>query len=153
MATNVKVVTSGEVRSTTDFSVVLQNPEAEWKELLQTQIDVTSGGCVIAHFSAQALPEDGFIVFQVSIDNEAMAGHGQFSELPAPIPIPVVWDPLMWLPLNDQAREARMVAYNFVAAVAPGIRTVRVRFAGCCGATPPDAGSGLVHAAVLTLHY
>jgi hypothetical protein len=85
------------------------------------------------------------MIYQVSIDDVPMAGHAQFPYLsPAP-PTPVVWDPE-----ETNLNVSRMVAYNFVARVAPGVHVVRVRFAGCCGASP---GSSVVRAAVLTLEY
>src|SRR5215831_1003771 len=50
--------------------------------LLSTEIDVGPlfgrAGCLVVHFSVQADPQDNFIVFQASVDNAPMAGHGQF---------------------------------------------------------------------------
>ena len=141
VAPHIKAVTVDARTATTDFSG--SGGQLDPIPLLETQIRVTGGGCVIAHFSAQANPLDNSIVFQVSIDDVPMAGHTQF----APFATPVVVEPE-----ETNLNLPRMVAYDFVARVDPGIHTVRVRFAGCCSANNPS-NSGLARAAVLTLQY
>ena len=112
--------------------------------LLETEI-VAGPGCVVVHFSAEANPLDNFIVFQASIDDVPMQGQTQFPYLsPAP-GTPVVFDPE-----ETNLNAARMVSYTFFAKVSKGAHTVRIRFAGCCS---PNPGSGLVLAAVMSVHY
>jgi len=114
--------------------------------LLETEIK-TGPACVVVHFSAQADPLDNAIVFQASIDDTPMEGHVQFPYLsPAPA-TPVVFDPE-----ETNLNLSRMVAYTFFLRVGPGVHTMRIRFAGCCSANP-DARSGLVRAAVMSVHY
>jgi hypothetical protein len=52
--------------------------------LLQTTINVLPGRptCVVVHFSTQADPQDNAIVFQASIDNVPMLGHGTACRMP-----------------------------------------------------------------------
>jgi hypothetical protein len=146
VATNIKGVTTGVHFATVDFSGTQPSGQLDPIPLLETQIEVRTSGCVIAHFSAQADPQDNHIVFQVSIDDVPMAGHAQFPYLlPAPV-TPVVWDPE-----ETNQNLSRMVAYDFVAQVTRGAHTVRVRWAPCCSASPSTAG--FVRAAVLTLQY
>jgi hypothetical protein len=129
-------------QSTVDFSP--SGGQLDPVPLIETTI-LVRGSCVMAHFSAQADPLDNHIMFQVSIDDVPMLGHTQFPYLvPAP-PTLVVWDPE-----ETNFNLSRMLAYNFVARVTPGVHVVRVRFAGCCSANP---GSAVVRAAVLTLEY
>jgi len=112
--------------------------------LLETQI--TGAECVVVHFSAQADPQDNFIVFQASIDDVPMEGHAQFPYLtPAPT-TPVVFDPE-----ETNLNVSRMVSYNFFAKVGRGTHTLRIRFAGCCSGS---TGNGaVVRAATMSVHY
>ena len=129
-------------QSTVDFSA--SGGQLDPVPLLQTVV-ATRGTCIIAHFSAQADSFDNHMIFQVTVDDVPMQGHAQFPYLvPAPA-TPVVWDPE-----ETNLNVSRMVAYNFVARVAPGVHVVKVKFAGCCGAV---GTSTLVRAAVLTLEY
>jgi hypothetical protein len=112
--------------------------------LLETQI---SGGptCVVVNFSAQADPQDNFIVFQASIDDIPMQGQTQFPYLtPAPT------TPVVFNPEETNLNISKMVSYTFFSRVERGTHTVRIRFAGCCSTNP---GSGLVRAAVMSVHY
>lgn len=137
------VTTNGERTATTDFSG--SGGQLDPVPLLETNILVTGTGpsCLIANFSSQADPRDNSIVFQVSVDGVPMAGHVQF---------PGFTTPVVSEPEETDSNLSRMVAYNFVSSVNPGLHTVRVRFAGCCSANTPT-NSGLVRAAVLTLQY
>jgi len=112
--------------------------------LLETQI--AGAECVVVHFSAQADPQDNFIIFQASIDDVPMQGHAQFPYLtPAPT-TPVVFDPE-----ETNLNVSRMVSYTFFAKVGRGVHNVRIRFAGCCsGATGNGA---VIRAAVMSVHY
>lgn len=115
--------------------------------LLSATIDV--GGrqrtCVVARFSAEAIPLDNYIVFQVRIDGVPMKGH-----LPsfAGIATPVVFD----VEETDKNLE-RMVSHDFFALVEPGVHRVEVLFAGCCSQAPPPPPYSYVGASVLTLEY
>ncbi|PWT97289.1 MAG: hypothetical protein C5B51_31655 [Terriglobia bacterium] len=96
--------------------------------LLQTDIDV--GGratCIVVHFSVQADPQDNFVVFQASVDDIPMAGHGTLLSYPTP----VVADPE-----ETDLNNTRMLAYTFFAAGAPGKHTIRIRIASCCSINP-----------------
>jgi|SRR5215831_5044168 len=110
------------------------------------EAEITGAECVVVHFSAQADPQDNFIVFQASIDDVPMEGHAQFPYLtPAPA-TPVVFDPE-----ETNLNVSRMVSYNFFAKVGRGTHTVRIRFAGCCSGS---TGNGaVVRAAVMTVQY
>ncbi|MBS1787624.1 MAG: hypothetical protein JST85_07880 [Acidobacteria bacterium] len=142
-ATQFKAVATTATRiSTVDFSG--SGGQLDPVPLLETEIK-TGATCVLVHFSAQANPLDNFVVFQASIDDMPMEGHIQFPYLsPAPT-TPVVFDPE-----ETNLNASRMVAYTFFLKVRPGVHTVRIRFAGCCSINP---GSGVVRAAVMSVHY
>ena len=133
---------SGPRTSTVDFSG--SGGQLDPVPLLETEFK-SGPTCVLVNFSAQADPQDNHIVFQASIDDIPMEGQTQFPYLtPAPA-TPVVWDPE-----ETNLNVSRMVSYTFFARVPLGVHTVRIRFAGCCSPTP---GSGLVRAAVMSVHY
>ena len=138
-----KAVALTELRySTVDFSA--SGGQLNPTPLLETQIK-TGTACILVHFSAQADPLDNHIVFQASIDDVPMEGHTQFPYLsPAPT-TPVVFDPE-----ETNLNASRMVAYTFFARVSPGIHTVRIKWAGCCGLGTPSA---LIRAATMSVHY
>jgi hypothetical protein len=120
--------------------------------LLETAIRVEKHrkSCVIAHFSALVVPADNHAMFQVSVDGVAMAGHTRFPFITPSPATPVVWESH----LSPLENSTQMVAYNFFAEVHPGDHVVEVRFANCCSANPPAAGTGsLVLSVVLTLEY
>src|SRR5262245_56316903 len=138
--------------------------------LLQTTIAVDGDGssCLIAHFSAEAVPEDNLIMFQVSVDGVPMTGHATVpSQLPLPentqphvfppsaLDTPVVWDPayltFRTVPPTSRPELPRMVSYNFFTQVEPGDHIVEVRWAGCC--TAFQTTDTTVRYEVLTLHY
>ena len=98
--------------------------------LIETNIHVTGPHrrpqCVIVTFSTQAAPQDNSIVFQASIDDVPMEGHGASF-----YPTPIVWDPE-----ETNLNLSRMLSYTFFASVTPGAHTVRIKVAGCCSANP-----------------
>jgi len=111
--------------------------------LLQTEIDVeppTRAACVVVHFSVQADPQDNFIVFQASLDNVPMAGHGQFL-----FATPVVADPE-----ETNLNNTRMLSDTFFAPVTAGRHVIRIRVASCCSINP---GGLLIRGASLVAQY
>ena len=85
--------------------------------------------CLVADFSAVALPRDNAVAFQVRLDGVPMRGHlGGLNGVPAP----AVADPREGALALD-----RMVAYHFFAPVRPGVHRVEVLFASCSAKTPP----------------
>jgi len=153
-----------------DFSGTGTGGQLDPVPLLQTTIPVGGDGpsCLIAYFSAEAVPEDNLIMFQVSVDGVPMTGHATVpSELslpestqphvfpPSAMDTPVVWDPayltFQTVPPTLRSELPRMVSYNFFAQVEPGDHIVEVRWAGCC--TEFQTTNITVHSAVLTLQY
>jgi hypothetical protein len=116
--------------------------------LLAAVIDVGGVGrsCVLARFSAEAMPLDNHIVYQVRLDGVAMRGH-----LPDFIGIasPVIADAE-----ETDLNLERLVAHDFFAVVEPGRHRVEVFFAGCCSGAPPPVGPyGFSGANVLALQF
>jgi len=136
------VALEGVRSSTVDFSG--SGGQLDPSPLLETEINAAS--CVVVHFSAQADPQDNFIVFQASIDDIPMEGHAQFPYItPAPT-TPVVFDPE-----ETNLNVSRMLSYTFFAKVARGSHIVRIRFAGCCSS---NSGNGaVVRAATMSVNY
>jgi len=113
--------------------------------LLQTDIEVPALGrpvCVVVHFSTQSDPQDNAIVFQASMDNIPMAGHGNSLSLPTP----VVYDPE-----ETNLNNSRMLAYTFFAQARPGKHTIRIRIASCCTSNP--TGGLVVRGASIVVKY
>lgn len=112
--------------------------------LLQTTINVLPGRptCVVVHFSTQADPQDNAIVFQASIDNVPMLGHGTALSYATP----VVSDPE-----ETNLNLSRILSYTFFAPVAPGVHIVRIRVASCCTSNP--TGGLLIRGASLVVKY
>ena len=112
--------------------------------LLQTQINVVPGRpvCVVVHFSAQADPQDNHIVFQASMDNVPMAGHGIFLLYPTPVVVD---------PEETDLNNSRMLSYTFFAQASPGIHTIRIKIASCCTSNP--TGGLVVRGASLVVNY
>jgi hypothetical protein len=110
--------------------------------------------CITLTFSVQVDPSDNYSVFQASIDDVPMSGHGTlYPEYGYTTPI--VFDAVnqgSFIP-NPGAgfpnpANSRIVSYTFFASVMPGTRTIRIRLAGCC--SPVPAGASLfVRAATL----
>lgn len=122
--------------------------------LLETSINVVSFDrrpvCVAVIFSAQADPGDNYAVYQASIDNVPMSGHGTLSEYG--FNTPIVFDAVnqgTLIPSNGVLNPAnsRFVSYTFFAAVLPGTHTIRLRLASCC--SPVTPGGAHVRAATL----
>lgn len=116
--------------------------------LLSAVIDV--GGrqpsCVLARFSAEAMPLDNHIVYQVRLDGAPMRGH-----LPGFIGIaaPVIADAE-----ETDLNLERIISHDFFAVVEPGRHRVDVFFAGCCsGAPPPNSLYAYSGGNVLTLQF
>jgi hypothetical protein len=135
------VATSTPRTATVDFSG--SGGQLDPVPLLETEIN--GPGCVVVHFSAQAAPQDNFIVFQASIDDIPMEGHAQFPYITPALTTPVVFDPE-----ETNLNISRMVSYTFFKRVGPGSHAVRIRYAGCCSPVP---GSGLVLAASMSVNY
>lgn len=134
-------VSLSEARTATvDFS----GSGGQLDHLLGTDVSVKGRGvsCLLIQFSALAAPQDNHIVFQVLVDGVPAPGQNSFPTFPG---IPVVYDPEE----SDQ-NNGRMVAHNFVVAVLPGLRRVELKFAGCCS---PNAGSGVVNSATLSVQH
>lgn len=113
--------------------------------LLETTINTIGGrtttACVTVTFSAQVDPGDNYGVYQASIDDVPMIGHGS---LPEYAPTPIVFDAVNQVSLlpGDPSRypnsaNSRMVSYTFFASVAPGTHTIKIKVAGCCGGNNP----------------
>ena len=109
--------------------------------LLQTDIDVPFRGCVVVHFSVQADLQDNYIIFQASMDNVPMAGHGQFL-----YPTPVVGDPE-----ETDKNLSRMLSYTFFAQAGAGKHTIRIKVASCCTSNP--TGGLVIRGASLVVNY
>jgi hypothetical protein len=145
-AKNIKAITAPGLR-TTAVSLTANPGLFDPLPLLSTKITV--GGrrpsCLLAGFSAMALPQDNWVVFQVKVDGVPMRGHaaglGGVTE-------PVVFDP------DEGGANGvfRMVAYNFFTVVQPGEHTVEVMYAGCCSSEPFGSGAA-VESPVLKLEY
>ena len=124
--------------------------------LLETKIFV--GGkktsCVIAHFSAEANTGDNTVVFQASIDDDPMEGHGFYPEdLRSPqISTPVVIDRSTVFRPTNPIPVPTTASYNFFKIVKPGWHTVKIKWAGCCS-SQADSVSAEILGAVLTVEY
>jgi hypothetical protein len=112
--------------------------------LLDTEVTVRgqAPSCLLIQFSAMAYPQDNHIIFQVLVDGVPVAGQTDFPGFPG---VPVVFDPE-----ETDNNLGRMVSHSFVAPVAPGLRRVELRFAGCCS---PNPGSGVVGSATLSVQH
>lgn len=129
--------------SVTDFSG--SGGQLDPTPLLQTNINVIGfprqTACVTVTFSTQADPQDNAIVFQASIDNVPMMGHGVSF-----FPTPVVSDPE-----ETNLNLSRMLSYTFFASVQPGTHTVRIKIASCCTSNP--TGVLAVRGATIVIRY
>jgi hypothetical protein len=112
--------------------------------LLQADVEVQPGRatCVVVHFSVQADPQDNFIVFQASLDDTPMAGHGTFLQYATPVVVD---------PEETNLNNTRMLSYTFFAPGTPGKHTVRIRIASCCTSNP--VGGLFVRGASLVVNY
>ena len=130
--------------------------------LLETNISVfglpARPVCVTVTFSVQADPGDNYGVYQASIDNVPMSGHGSlFPEYGYATPI--VFDAVnqgAFIPIYPlyailNAANSRMVSYTFFASLLPGTHTIRIRAASCC--SPVLIGGAYVRAATLVARW
>jgi hypothetical protein len=116
--------------------------------------------CVALTFSAQIDPTDNYGVYQASIDNNPMLGHGSMTaEYPA-ITTPVVFDAVnqgSYLPVAPynypNYGNSRFVSYTFFAMVLPGTHTMRIKMAACCSPSPGGIGGVSVRAATALLRW
>jgi|KBSMisStandDraft_5_1062788.scaffolds.fasta_scaffold30598_2 hypothetical protein len=97
--------------------------------------------CVTVTFSTVAAPQDNSIVFQASIDDIPMNGHGA-----SVYPTPIVWDPE-----ETDKNLPRMLSYTFFASLAPGAHTVRIKVASCCTSNP--TGTVVINAGTVVVRY
>jgi hypothetical protein len=97
--------------------------------------------CVTVTFSTEATPEDNSIIFQASIDNIPMNGHGA-----SVYSTPIVWDPE-----ETDKNLPRMLSYTFFASLTPGAHTVRIRVASCCTSNP--TGTVVINAGTVVVRY
>jgi hypothetical protein len=117
--------------------------------LLATTVEVGGSGpsCLVATFSATAMPRDNAVAFQVRVDGVPMQGHlGGLNG----VQVPAVADPRESIPARD-----RMVSFTSFAQVRPGTHRVEVLFASCCSESPPTTNGPLatVSSPVLVLHH
>jgi hypothetical protein len=146
-ASTVKAVTLPDYHPvTTKFQFDTPNLQP----LLTTTVFVTGVGasCIVAHFSAMTRITDNYVVFQVRVDGEPMAGH--LSGVPG-VPTPVIFTSLDDNVAEQLTDPTKIVAYNFFKRVRPGLHTIEVLVAAGSNidpANPPQIGSP-----VLTLEY
>jgi hypothetical protein len=115
--------------------------------LMKTRIVVegTDASCLVAHFSATAIPTDNYIVFQVRVDGVPMEGHiGSVAGIATPVVFTIEETDLNY---------PRGVAFNFYQRVAPGKHTVEVMVAAGSWIAPPPANQPSVGSPVLVLNY
>jgi hypothetical protein len=104
-----------------------------------------TASCLVAHLSAEAQPQDNWVVFQVRVDGKPMDGHAAGL---AGLTEPAVFDP-------DESTGVgvyRLVGHDFFASVEPGDHLVEVMYAGCCSNNPLGSGVG-VENPVITLEH
>jgi hypothetical protein len=108
------------------------------------------------HFSAQVNTGDNLVIFQASIDDEVMEGHGLLpDDIRSPqINTPIVLDRGTLFRQEDPFRipVPTLASYNFFQIVKPGWHTVKIKWAGCCSSDPTSVSADAL-AAVLTLEY
>lgn len=97
---------------------------------------------------------DNTVVFQASIDDVSMEGHTLFpDEIRSPqLTPPIVLDRGTLFSPTTLIPVPTLASYNFFQIVKPGLRTVRIKWAGCCSADPTSVSAEAL-AAVLTLEY
>lgn len=162
MTLNVKAVTLAVPRTGPMLNFTGSGGLLDPTPLLQTDINVVGSSvhpaCVTVTFSSQADPTDNYAVYQASIDNVPMSGHGTLQPEQG-LTTPIVFDAvnqgfaLATGPGNIlNAANSRMVSYTFFASVLPGMHTIRIRLAGCC--SPALSGASIfVRAATLVARY
>jgi hypothetical protein len=129
------------------FVSTVPQPNGDLEPLLQTTVTIpgTARTCLVAHFSAMAVPTDNYIVFQVRVDGVPMRGHlSSFGLVPVPVVITIE---------ETDLNVARMVAYNFFALVEPGVHTVEVMVGAGSGISPLPNPQPHVGSPVLILYH
>ena len=161
--------------STQTLAVALTAPRSGWLTnfsgsggqldpvpLLESTFAVpsTSGRvCVTLTFSAQADPGDNYGVYQASIDNVPMDGHGSLQPEYG-YTTPIVFDAVnqgTYLPVSPyiypNGSSSRMVSYTFFMTVNPGTHVMRIKVAGCCSPIPGGLAQVFVRAATAVLRW
>src|SRR5215218_9578330 len=80
VATKVKAVSLTDyqkVKALFQFPDFIDFPDGNLQQLMSTDVTVDGPGrsCLVATFSAMALPTDNYLVFQVRVDGVPMEGH------------------------------------------------------------------------------
>jgi hypothetical protein len=116
--------------------------------------------CVFLTFSAQIDPGDNYGVYQASIDDIPMVGHGSLAAEYPGFTTPVVFDAVnqgSYLPVDPyryfNGSNSRFVSYTFFAMVSPGAHTMRVKVAACCSPVPGGMAGVFVRAATAVLKW
>ncbi len=115
--------------------------------------------CVALTFSAQIDPGDNYGVYQASIDDVPMNGHGSLQPEYG-YTTPIVFDAVnqgTYLPVDPyrypNGANSRMVSYTFFMAVAPGTHVMRIKVAACCSPIPGGFSQVFVRAATAVLRW
>ncbi len=116
--------------------------------------------CVFVTFSAQTDFSDNYGVYQTSIDDVPMIGHGTLTAEYPNITTPVVFDAvnqgtyLTVAPYQyPNYSNSRFVSYTFFAVVTPGTHVMRVRVAACCSQSPVGFGGVFVRNATAVMRW
>ncbi len=115
--------------------------------------------CVALTFSAQSDFTDNYGVYQASIDDTPMLGHGSLAAEYG-YTTPIVFDAVnqgTYLPVSPYIypnhSNSRFVSYTFFAMVTPGTHTMRIKVAGCCSSSPGGVGGVFVRSATAVLRW
>jgi hypothetical protein len=146
-ATKVKAVSLADyqkVKALFQFPDFAQFPDGNLQQLLSTDVTVDGPGrsCLVATFSAMALPSDNYMVFQVRVDGVPMEGHLSSAGTVA-TPVVVVAE-------ETDMNQPKMVSYTFFKTVGPGPHRVEVMVAAGSGPGPFEPAVG---SPVLVLKY
>jgi hypothetical protein len=105
-------------------------------------------------------PGDNYGVYQASIDDVPMIGHGTMTAEYPNIATPVVFDAVNQgsaIPVDPyrypNAANSRFVSYTFLAVLPAGTHTMRIKVAGCCSNLPGGFASVFVRAATAVIRY
>ena len=115
--------------------------------------------CVVLTFSAQVDPGDNYGVYQASIDDIPMVGHGTLAPEYG-ITTPIVFDAVnqgSYLPVDPyryaNGSNSRFVSYTFFMAVSPGVHRMKIKVAGCCSPVAVGISPVFVRAATAVLKW
>jgi hypothetical protein len=157
-ATGIKVLAT-PTSHTTNVDLFGSHGKFAPEPLFSTSVKTSNQSCIIATFSALALPSDNWVVFQVLVDGQPMHGHmssGEFfedmgySELATYVK-PAT--PLVGDPEETNKNLFRMLSYTFFMPVTQGTHTIEVKWAGCCTALPTNLNTFEIGRATLLIHY